>query len=177
MGENQYAYSEDSRLLAIAIMDLDEADTFLEIGVGSASNLKSVARRFKLVVGTDLSIPSGLDPSKNRIELVVADRATCFRQQSFDVIVFNPPYLPSQDIKDRTVDGGEGGMEIPLKFLSSALEALKSNGKILALLSSLDSLQSFEEFCSSRGLSFNITKEMQLFFETLYVFEIAKKFQ
>jgi release factor glutamine methyltransferase len=170
-----YLYSQDSELLGSAISELRNGETFLEIGVGRASNLKAISKKFNLAVGTDLRIPPDLDPGKTGIELIVADRATCFRRESFDIVVFNPPYLPSEDIVDRTVDGGRGGIEVPLRFLSSALEVVKNEGKILTLLSSENSLESFVEFCKVNGLSFTVAKERRLFFETLYVFLIVKE--
>jgi release factor glutamine methyltransferase len=175
LSHEPYLYSDDSELLGSVLAELPGGDTFLEIGVGGASNLLAIAGKFKLVVGTDLAISHELALRKEDVELVVADRATCFRSNSFDVVAFNPPYVPSEGIADTTVDGGQGGIEIPLRFLSSALEVIKKDGRILVLLSSLDSLEAFEEFCKLRELTIEKAKERKLFFETLYVFVVTQK--
>ena len=57
----------------------------------------------------------------------------------FDMIVSNPPYLPSIDgnIKDDAIYGGQTGVETTLRILSLYKSNLKYNGKIIYLKSSL----------------------------------------
>jgi release factor glutamine methyltransferase len=173
--ESSYLYSDDSRFFGEVLSHLEGGESFLEIGVGNGGNQMIVKDKFDLVVGTDIR---GLDETKRmnpESELVVADRATCFRRSTFDVIAFNPPYVPSETIVDRTVDGGPHGVEIPLEFLKSALEVAKSSGKILILLSSDDSMQMFQDFCEQHRLTPRKLAERKLFFEKLSVFELTFK--
>jgi len=170
-----YVFDEDSKLLSDVLSKLDPVDNFLEIGVGRGGNLLVAAQKSRFCVGTDIGKMSEIDPSiRSLAELVISDKASCFHQSSFDLIVFNPPYVPSNSVVDLSVDGGEGGIEIPLKFLGSALGALKPDGQILVVLSSEDSLQEFEQVCE--GLNLIITKfaEKNLFFEKLFVFAIKR---
>ena len=106
-------------------------------------------------------------------EFIIADRATCFRNSVFDVVAFNPPYVPSETIVDKAVDGGPNGVEVPLEFLRSALEVVKKSGKILILLSSDDSMPMFQAFCLENHLSFKKIARRKLFFESLTIFEIT----
>src|SRR3989344_2463782 len=59
----------------------------------------------------------------------------------FDLIIFNPPYLPDEKLEDekskRITTGGKHGYEILEKFFSQANEHLNKNGKILIVFSSL----------------------------------------
>src|SRR5271165_6374910 len=140
MSNRPYVYAEDSKLLGEVISDLYESDSFLELGAGNGGNLLKAKEKFRLVVGTEINKEVRKDfPSS--VELIIADTASCFRAASFDVVAFNPPYVPSDEIVDKTTDGGRNGMEIPKKFLSSALEVLKKDGRILIVVSSEGSIQ------------------------------------
>jgi release factor glutamine methyltransferase len=172
-----YLYSEDSKLLGSYLSTVDGTGNFLEIGFGNGGNLLSIAKRtrFETIAGTDIM---KLDPVREElpinVELFITDKASCFRPEIFDLVVFNPPYVPSSGIVDITTDGGVGGMEVPLQFLASALSVIKQDGKIATVLSSEDSLGDLEQFCKSRHLQFRKVAELALFFETLFVFLISR---
>ncbi len=61
-------------------------------------------------------------------------------QGKFDVIVCNPPYVPSDEIKHLDLDGGKNGREIIDKILSKYSEYLKENGRMYLLVSSLNNI-------------------------------------
>ena len=152
---------------------LDKGKSFLEIGTGNGGNLRELVNRFDLIVGTDLASLFNAKRSSPFAELIVADRATCFRQDSFDVVVFNPPYLPSSTIVDKSVDGGQYGIEVPLQFLESALGVVRKEGKILTLLSNESDLAAFRDYCLNHSLKMKKVGEKTLFFEILQVFELT----
>jgi release factor glutamine methyltransferase len=161
--------------LGEAISQQGKGASFLEIGLGSGINLKVAAEKFKLVVGTDiLPLKSLLNQRSAQVEIIRADKATCFREAVFDLVAFNPPYLPSEIIADRSIDGGPHGVEIPIEFLESAMAVIKPNGKILALLSSLGVTEIFEKYCMDHSLISKTIAETKLFFETLTVYLITR---
>lgn len=174
MDNQQYAYGDDSKLLGQAISVLAVENKILEIGVGGGGNLNLLSK-FKSVVTTDIVRPNDISEFKgSAVSLVLADRATCFRNAVFDVVLFNPPYVPSDKILDKAVDGGPTGMEVPLQFLESALEVTKPEGRILMLLSSDDSLELFEAFCRERKLEAKKVAEKRMFFEVIFVYLIER---
>jgi len=178
MSERIYRFSEDSRLLGEYLSKMEGSGSILEIGVGGGGNLSKLEllRKFDRIVGTDLINLALIRKELPRsVELVVADKASCFRADTFDIVAFNPPYLPSESIEDRATDGGRGGVEVPLQFLNSALSVLKIGGRIVLLLSSDDSLEDLEQFCEERNLSLAKVAESALFFEWLFVFLITRK--
>ena len=93
-------------------------------------------------------------------------------KQNFDIIIFNPPYLP-EDVREpkdsRTATtGGKKGNEIILNFLKQAKNYLSENGKIFLITSSL------AEEIDFKKLEYN-AKEIgceKLFFEQLCVLEL-----
>ena len=85
---------------------------------------------------------------------------------SFDIIVFNPPYLPENKYdKNKDTTAGKKGNEIILKFLKQAKNYLAKNGKILLLTSSLTPKINFEKY----DYKFKLIKNKKLFFEELFV--------
>ncbi len=168
--QSNYVYSDDSDLLRRAISKL-EGESLLEIGVGNAGVLTGMGSRFKFLVGTDLLRPVR---GNSEVNFLRTDRATCFRDCTFEVVAFNPPYMPSSVIEDVTVDGGPGGISVPISFLEDALRVLRPDGRILMVLSSHCKLDKLFQFCTMRQLKIRKIEEKKLFFETLYVFEIRK---
>ncbi len=175
MKNEHYLYDEDSSLLGVAMDSLAGGDAFLEIGVGGGANLQRIRNKFRMIVGTDLEGSRTDELEAADAELVLADLASCFRTESFDAIAFNPPYLPSERIVDKAVDGGSDGMQVPFEFLSSALHVLKTGGQILMLVSDLGAIGGLEEYCRAHDLKAIRLVEKKLFFETLFVYEITRR--
>ena len=88
----------------------------------------------------------------------------------FDLIIFNPPYLPEdkrepEDSKLATT-GGKKGDEILKQFLSQAKEHLEENGKILLVISSLTGKP--EELF--KDYTWRLLEKEEIFMETLSVY-------
>ena len=173
-GRPRYLPAEDTYLLRDALATF-RGDSCLEIGFGSGAVLASVAGRFRLAVGTDVigqkEAKLAIDP---RVELVLADRATPFRDGVFDLVFFNPPYLPSTATEDEAVDGGPTGVEVPVLFLTEGLRVLREGGTIVALLSTEGDPESFLAHCGNLGLAVESVAEKRLFYETLSVLTIRR---
>jgi release factor glutamine methyltransferase len=172
-GEEVYAPSDDTALL-IKALSSQSGGRFLEIGFGSGAILHSLLPRFSLVVGTDVLPKDRAPRDLGSAELVLSDGAGCFREETFDVVAFNPPYLPSEGILDRTVDGGRGGVEVPLRFLEDALRVLRDGGRIFVLLSDLGDLKTFLSRCETLNVRVREVQRVRLFFESLVVYEIRR---
>lgn len=167
-----YSSSEDSALLREAVRGY-RGGSCLEVGFGSGANLPQLCEQFERVAATDI-LQSERVKGSSCVELVFADRATCFRDSSFDFVVFNPPYLPSESIDDPAVDGGKGGIEIPMSFLDEAVRVVRKSGRIVFLLSSECDLEEFEEHCRRLGVRTRLIRKKRMFYETLSVYEGRK---
>lgn len=86
----------------------------------------------------------------------------------FDLIIFNPPYLPDSKF-DAELDtsGGKKGSNIINEFLGHAKKYLSKEGKILILTSS------FTKGINWKDYSKKLLGKRKLFFEELYVWELA----
>jgi release factor glutamine methyltransferase len=89
----------------------------------------------------------------------------------FDLILFNPPYLPSEDYRDRSIDGGPNGVVMAHRFLKDLPAHLENSAAYgLLLLSSLNNPSSLEPM--HPHLEFSIIAKRRLFFEELQVLRV-----
>ena len=88
----------------------------------------------------------------------------------FDLVMFNPPYLPydSNEGYDASLwnSGGLNGCEVLDKFLKDVVKYLNSDGKVLILFSSLSKM----ELGKHRKFSFKMVDNLKLAFEELFVY-------
>jgi release factor glutamine methyltransferase len=143
---------------------------FLEIGCGSGIQLEAA---FKLGIKKDNILSCDIDPSA--VKKCKALGFNCIKSDifekikgKFDLIIFNPPYLPENKFdKEKDTTGGKNGSEIINRFLIQSRSHLTPIGNILILTSSL-----------TKGIKWlNFKKKLlakqKLFFEELYVYELS----
>ncbi|MDG7008256.1 MAG: methyltransferase domain-containing protein [Nitrososphaerota archaeon] len=164
MSRDQYLASEDSALLRNAL-EGRSGERCLEIGAGNGGNLVPLAGRFQVVVGTDLVRPSMTDWKGAGADFVLADGASCLREEAFDLVAFNPPYVRAP-IEDKAVDGG-ASLEVPKKFLLEALRAVKKGGKIVFVLNDEAEPEDFRRVARAKGFALRPLATKRLFFEEL----------
>jgi release factor glutamine methyltransferase len=146
------------------------------MGTSSGFILRELSKNFSIVVGTDIdfySLKLILKMSRNE-RVICCDAATALRNIKFDMIVFNPPYLPNTNNNvDKTVDGGPTGIELSIHFLISAIGKLTNNGKILMLVSSLSDTEKLDRFIEKNNLMMKKIAQKDLFYETLKIIELS----
>jgi len=91
----------------------------------------------------------------------------------FNVIIFNPPYLPEDEREPKdsrlTTTGGLQGNELTIKFLKEAKEHLSKDGRIFLITSSLASSINFNLL----GYLAGVLLSEKLFFEKLTAWELS----
>ena len=126
----------------------DKNINILDIGTGSGCILLSVLKELKYSKGI------GIDISKEAIKIAkincknlsLLNRAkfkvydmTKFNEGKYDLIISNPPYIPSRDLKNLSTDitnyeplvalnGGDDGLDLIKKVIYKANSLLKRNG-------------------------------------------------
>ena len=85
----------------------------------------------------------------------------------FNTIIFNPPYLLSDKLVDKALDGGFDGRQVIDKFLSSVGNHLLTENQVLLLESSLNSYEK-----DAKELSAEVF-EKNLFYEKLAVLKFS----
>jgi release factor glutamine methyltransferase len=175
--ETVYQPAEDSRLLAETVIEqVDGDERALDVGTGSGY----VAARLREESGAD-AIGSDLNPAACRqardagVPVVRADMFDPFCAASFDVVVCNPPYLPTpperewDDWMERALSGGEDGRAVVDPFLDGVGRVLRPDGVAYLLISTLTAPDDVREFAAERGLDSAIVAEESHPFEKLLV--------
>lgn len=177
-----YEPAEDSRLLAeSAIARIgDGAETVLEVGVGSGYVATRVARETAAtVVGSDLTSEACRRARSEGVTVVRGDLTHPFAADSFDVVLFNPPYLPTppenewNDPLEHALSGGPDGRRVIRPFLSDVGRVLRPGGRGYLLVSSLTDPGSVAELAEGSGLATREVNTEAFPFERLIVLEIT----
>ena len=127
---------------------------------------------------------NGLD--QKSIELIHSDLFTKVKSKLFDIIIFNPPYLPTEnkfaELNDNNIVNlaWEGGDKIIKAFLLSVENFLSRDGKIIILLSNYQVKNDRPEDYikqANKNLMVKASYKKILFLETLYIVILMKNNQ
>lgn len=180
-----YEPGDDSFLLAKWIPEQLKHYTkprVLDMGSGSGILAVEAAKHAKQVVACDKN-PEAVKATKEAVSKSKADNVTVLRSdlfsaisdEKFDVIIFNPPYLPTHpDARDLALDGGKRGYELLTRFLGEALTYLKPKGELLVVFSSHTGKSRVEQEIAKLCLDNTILEEKKMWFEALYIASITR---
>ena len=137
-----YPVEEDTLLLLRAAQaECRPGDRILEIGCGSGHISEHLSRTAE-VLATDIN-PHAVRAARDLgIEVIRSDlfAGICGR---FDLVIFNPPYLPTapderiDDWLEYALDGGPNGRAVIARFIGGIGNVLAPGGRFLLLVSSL----------------------------------------
>ncbi len=172
-----YNPSDDSYLL-LRCVEVSPGQSFLEMGAGTGLVALHAAKLGAKVTAADVN-PKAVEctrrnAARNGIRLEVV-RSDLFEKVTgiFDVIAFNPPYLPGTASSTSWVEkawaGGEEGSEMALEFLANAWRHLAPGGGIFMVLSSVGGLMSLLKGARERYES-EMLEEKHMFFESIYAY-------
>jgi len=177
-----YQAAEDSYLLSKEIkkfLKKQKNKTLSILDMGSGTGIQAQTCKdlgFKNIITTDINPEAIKHLKKNGFNTIQSNLFSNIKQK-FDLIIFNPPYLPEdkREPKDSQIatTAGKKGYEIIIKFLSQAKTHLNKKAIIILLFSSLSQPKIL--LAKARGLAFGIKllNKENLFFEELYVFEFS----
>lgn len=167
-----YVPAEDSIFLADYIEN-QKGRSALDIGTGSGILAKVLSKNFDLVVATDINI-FALKKAHEIADNCICCNAADALQTSFDLIVCNLPYLPSEELLDPTVDGLHEGVKIPSMIIKSASQRIGKKGKMIFLTSSLANYAILIKLCESLGFDAKVVAKKKLFYEELILVECVR---
>ncbi|MDE1765696.1 MAG: methyltransferase [Thaumarchaeota archaeon] len=170
--DEYYEPAEDTFFLAGCIQN-EKGRAALDIGTGSGLLAQVLSDNFELVVATDISLDALKKAHKTVKNCICCNSADALRC-SFDLVVCNLPYLPSDKVADSAVDGLEEGLGIPTGIIKSASSVIQKHGKLVFLTSSLANYNELIRRTESLGFAAKIYAKKKLFFEELVIVECTK---
>jgi release factor glutamine methyltransferase len=175
-----YDPGEDSYLLLeAALKEARPGDKVLEVGTGSGVISMFVKDVAASVVATDINPYACKNARLNGIEVARADlyNGICGR---FDLVIFNPPYLPTSEEErlkswlDRAFDGGPTGRDEIARLLEHADRILAPGGRILTVISTLTGVGEIMKMFAGRGFRSREVASEKVPFEKLLVLKFTK---
>ena len=168
-------------------LEIKPNQSVLEIGTGSGIVAMYASRLTDRITVTDINFDACELARKNfeennieNIEILFGNLFEPVKTRKFDVILFNTPYLPTEDgeVLDDTInyafDGGLNGRKVIDLFLDEVPNHLNDGGIVQMIQSSLsgneETLQKFDEM----GFVAEIAASEHFFFEDITLINAYK---
>ena len=178
LADEVYDPAEDSYLLAdAAISYARDGMRVLEIGTGTGFVSSVLLANVNVnLTATDINPHAAKCAKSNGIEVIRTNMFDGLKAEPcFDMIIFNPPYLPTSDDEkvpgwlNYAFDGGRDGRAAVESFLNHVCEYLASDGVILLLVSSLTGIEDVSSRMEVMGFDVDIVGRDKCSFEELVV--------
>ena len=172
--DSVYCPREDSELMARCIEEMDmNKRAALEVGCGSGLLSIIMSKNGAAVTAVDIN-PDAVDATKknadkndSNVNSFVSDLFENV-EGKFDLIAFNPPYLPDDD-NEPTYSGGKTGREVIGRFISGVKRFLNNDGVVLAIISSLTGEEEVIGMFKSIGMKTTVIRREKIPWEELLV--------
>jgi len=181
-----YSPSDDSYLLAESIKkylkNKNKKISILDMGSGSGIQAETCRKLgFENVTAADIDKEVVSFLKEKHFKAVESNLFSAFKGRlnvkgnpvplRFDLIIFNPPYLPEDKYdKEKDTSGGKEGFETILKFLKQAKTHLKKEGRIMLLFSSFSNPEKIKKEAGKLNYKMSLIARKKLFFEELFVY-------
>ncbi|MDO8123893.1 MAG: methyltransferase [Candidatus Hermodarchaeota archaeon] len=164
-------------------MQILPSSRVLEIGTGTGAIAAAAAQAGGHVTATDINpyavqcarTTMRLNNLQNRVSVLSGDLFEPVQNQTFDVILFNPPYFASKAsswIAQAWFAGPQ--CELVARFLSGAHQVLAKGGQIQILISSATVLPAILQMIRKESYDIQVVAQCRLLglLETVYLFQL-----
>ncbi|MFP3164486.1 MAG: class I SAM-dependent methyltransferase [Acidianus sp.] len=175
INDEVYEPAEDTELL-LSIVKIKKGEKVVEIGSGSGIlsiiSAKMGGKVYSIDINPFASLATLCSSKLNNLDIDVinCDMLTCLRNITFDVGIFNPPYLPFEEYDDwikYSWSGGKSGSEVLVNFINTI-----SARRLYILYSSLSNEDEILEAIRKRRMVINRKTEKTFGFERLIALEL-----
>ncbi len=173
-----YPPSEDTYLL-IDSLTMKPSDTVLDVGCGAGAATLKASTIAKQVLSVDISLKAVQNTKENlirnnlgvNVSVIQADLFSALSERhKFSLILFNPPYLPSdgtQTQMDHALIGGDSGIELTEKFIVESTKHITKGGSINIVVSSLADIGKIRTTLIENNFKVSVERELSMFFESI----------
>lgn len=175
-----YPVEEDTLLLLEAARgEVGARDRVLEVGTGSGHVAARLASLASGVVATDINPHAVRTARALGVEVVRSDLLSGV-SGPFDLVLFNPPYLPTapgdriDDWLEYALDGGPDGRRTIARFLTEIARVLAPGGRVLLLVSTLTDPPEVMRLAGAVGLCGRSVLDRRVEGETLAVLRLTR---
>ena len=175
-----YPPAADTYLLLDTIT-IKPTDSVLDVGCGAGLTTLAAASRALRVVSIDISLLAVRNTSANlrknglghNVAIVQSDLFIGLSNAAkFSMIMFNPPYLPEDDMNtemDHALVGGKDGSELTERFVNEASSHLIEDGILYVIVSTLEDIDAIIRTFNENNFEVEQVNETPLFFEKIQV--------
>lgn len=175
-----YPVEEDTLLLLkAALAESRPDDRVLEVGTGSGYIASSLLGRVQSVLAVDINPYAAAAARTRGVDVVRTDLLAGLRGE-FDLVLFNPPYLPTSpderldDWLEYALDGGPDGRRTISVFLAGLDRVLAPGGRVLLLVSALTGIEEVLALVRTSGFSTSFVQECLTEGERLVVLRFVR---
>jgi len=176
--EDSYLLTQEVKKYLSKIRNKKRKDELKVLDMGSGSGIQA---QTCLKAGIKKENISCIDIDKETIRFLKSKNIEAVQSNlfskvkaKFDLIIFNPPYLPEDKYdKEKDTTGGKKGYETIIRFLKQAKLHLNKKGAVLLLFSSLSDPNFILEYALKQGYEAKKLSEKKLFFEKLFVYSLS----
>jgi release factor glutamine methyltransferase len=184
---NKEVYQPDDDtflLLSAAEQECRASDKVLEVGCGSgyisSALIGGPSTNCGEILATDINPHAAREARSRGLNVIRADLLSAIRGP-FDLVIFNPPYLPTfpedriDDWLELALDGGPDGRRVISRFINKVGRILAPEGRFLLLLSSLTGLPEVESLLDKSGFRHEVVLRKRVEGEDLIVIRAKRK--
>ena len=184
--EKVYEPAEDTFLLA-ENLKVNNDEKVLDIGAGCGIHSILSAMKAKLVIALDIN-PYAVrcirhnaqnNGVSKKIDIIQGDLFGPLKEANiFDLIIFNAPYLPTEELNcwlDYSWAGGKNGREIIDHFLHLVSKYMKPGGRLILVQSTLSSINKTINILVKMNFKILCVLKHKVAFETITLIEAKSR--
>jgi release factor glutamine methyltransferase len=175
--DSVYEPMEDSKFMQKEVQLRAKGKIILDVGTGSGIQAISAS-----LAGAEEVYACDINPeavkcarenavaNKAEVNVIQSNLFEKIPKKKFDLIVFNPPYLPSDGKHDDIRwSGGYEGIEVILDFFEQVKPFLAKEGEILFIFSSHAKQEKMKKVLDKFGFNLKVIGKKRIFYEEIYV--------
>ncbi len=171
LGDDSFFLSETLRDY---LKDKDKKLKIFDLGSGTGIQAETCLKLgFANILTSDIGNEEIENLKRKKFNVIRSDLFSNI-EGKFDIIIFNPPYLPESKFdKETDTTGGKSGNETVIRFLQQAKTHLEKNGGLILLFSSFSKPPEILKTADNLNYKAKLLAKKRIFFEELFIYDFT----